>query len=73
MFCASVRVPEQTFPLPSLGIIQERGQKVKKKLTRGFKKIWDNLGQFNDPAALFERFATIDGDISRPAPENSLA
>ena len=70
---ARPRLLEITFPLPSLGIIQERGQKVKEKLARGFKKICEDFGQLNDPAALFERFATIDGDISRPAPENSLA
>jgi hypothetical protein len=51
-------VPEITFPLPSLGIIQERGQKVKEKLARGFEKIWDNLARFNDPAALFDGILT---------------
>ena len=52
------RLPEITFPLPSLGIIQERGQKVKEKLARGFKKIWGDFGQFCDPAALFDEILT---------------
>jgi hypothetical protein len=32
--------------------------RVKEKLKRGFKKIWEDFTQFDDPAALFEGFLT---------------
>jgi len=61
----------ENIPPPTLILYHSGVVRVKEKLTRGFKKIWGDFTQFDDPAALFEGFSHKVRGFSRPAPENS--